>query len=313
MTLSTDMLSAFVQVAEHGSVSAAAQALGVSKSVVSKRVAQLEQAVRATLFARSTRRVALTPAGEAYLDFARNALRAVADADERLRDLRQELSGQIRLTAPVSWGQHVLAPLLPAFLARHPAIEIELQLADRLMDVAYERIDLALRMSATGLPDLVATPVARLDWVVCAAPAHLARAGAPAMPDDLTGHPCMAYWRERSDDAWLLRHEDGRQQTVRVQGRFHANNPEAVAQAALAGLGVALLPVYVCADALADGRLARLLPGWTPVTKFGTQITAVATPERLRLLRNRALLDHLREALGTGEGAEVTARRAPAP
>jgi DNA-binding transcriptional LysR family regulator len=300
MTLSTDMLAAFVQVAEHLSVSAAADALGVSKSVVSKRVAQLEQAVRATLFARSTRRVALTPAGEAYLDFARSALRAVADADERLRDLRQELSGQIRLTAPVSWGQHVLAPLLPAFLAQHPAIEIELLLADRLMDVAYERIDIALRMSAAGLPDLVATPVARLDWVVCAAPAHLARAGTPQQPDDLTGHPCMAYWRERSDDAWLLQHDGGERRTVRVQGRFHANNPEAVAQATLAGLGVALLPVYVCADALADGRLQRLLPGWTPVTKFGNQITAVATPERLRLGRNRALLEHLRQALGPG-------------
>ncbi|GCL64025.1 LysR family transcriptional regulator [Pseudaquabacterium pictum] len=301
MTLSTDMLAAFVQVAEHLSVSAAAQALGVSKSVVSKRVAQLEQAVRATLFARSTRRVALTPAGEAYLDFARNALRAVADADERLRDLRQELSGQIRLTAPISWGQHVLAPLLPAFLAQHPAIEIELLLADRLMDIAYERIDLALRMSATGLPDLVATPVARLDWVVCAAPAHLARAGTPATPADLPAHPCMSYWRERSDNAWVLRHATtGDQQTVWVQGRYHANNPEAVAQAAVAGLGVALLPLYVCADDLAAGRLQRLLPDWTPVTKFGDQITAVAAPDRMRLLRNRALLDHLRQRLAPG-------------
>jgi DNA-binding transcriptional LysR family regulator len=291
------MLAAFVQVAEHLSVSAAAQTLGVSKSVVSKRVAQLETAVRATLFARSTRRVALTPAGEAYLDFARNALRAVADADERLRDLRQELSGQIRITAPVSWGQHVLAPLLPAFLARHPAIEIELLLGDRLMDIAYERIDLALRMSATGLPDLVATPVARLDWVVCAAPAHLARAGTPMSPADLLAHPCMSYWRERADDAWVLQ-RDGRQETVRVQGRYHANNPEAVAQAALAGLGVALLPVYVCADDLSTGRLLRLLPGWTPVTKFGNQITAVAAPDRMRLLRNQALLNHLRATLG---------------
>ncbi len=293
------MLAAFVQVAEHLSVSAAAQALGVSKSVVSKRVAQLEQAVRATLFSRSTRRVALTPAGEAYLDFARNALRAVADADERLRDLRQELSGQIRITAPASWGQHVLAPLLPAFLAQHPAIEIELLLGDRLMDIAYERIDLALRMSTTGAPDLVATPVARLDWVVCAAPAHLARAGRPEAPADLVTHPCMSYWRERSDDAWVLQRDgDGARETVRVQGRYHANNPEAVAQAALAGLGVALLPVYVCQGALADGRLQRLLPSWTPLTKFGDRITAVATPERLRLLRNRALLDHLRAALG---------------
>jgi DNA-binding transcriptional LysR family regulator len=292
------MLAAFVQVAEHLSVSAAAQTLGVSKSVVSKRVAQLEQAVRATLFARSTRRVALTPAGEAYLDFARNALRAVADADERLRDLRQELSGQIRITAPVSWGQHVLAPLLPAFLAQHPAIEVELLLADRLMDIAYERIDLALRMSATGLPDLVATPVARLDWVVCAAPDYLAQAGSPGLPADLQAHHCMSYWRERSDNAWVLERADtADRQTVWVQGRYHANNPEAVAQAAVAGLGVALLPLYVCAGDLAAGRLHRLLPGWTPVTKFGNQITAVAAPDRMRLLRNRALLDHLRKQL----------------
>jgi DNA-binding transcriptional LysR family regulator len=292
------MLAAFVQVAEHLSVSAAAQALGVSKSVVSKRVAQLEQAVRATLFARSTRRVALTPAGEAYLDFARNALRAVADADERLRDLRQELSGQIRITAPVSWGQHVLAPLLPGFLAQHPAIEVELLLADRLMDIAYERIDLALRMSATGLPDLVATPVARLDWVVCAAPDYLARAGSPGLPADLQAHHCMSYWRERSDNAWVLERADtADRQTVWVQGRYHANNPEAVAQAAVAGLGVALLPLYVCVEDLAAGRLHRLLPGWTPVTKFGNQITAVAAPDRMRLLRNRALLDHLRKQL----------------
>jgi DNA-binding transcriptional LysR family regulator len=295
------MLAAFVQVAEHLSVSAAAQTLGVSKSVVSKRVAQLEQAVRATLFARSTRRVALTPAGEAYLDFARNALRAVADADERLRDLRQELSGQIRITAPVSWGQQVLAPLLPDFLARHPAIEIDLLLGDRLMDIAYERIDLALRMSATGLPDLVATPVARLDWVVCAAPAHLAHAGTPHAPADLQAHPCMSYWRERSDNAWVLQdNTSGVQQTVWVQGRYHANNPDAVAQAAVAGLGVALLPAYVCAADLAAGRLLRLLQGWTPVTKFGNQITAVAAPDRMRLLRNRALLDHLRRELAPG-------------
>ncbi len=295
------MLAAFVQVAEHLSVSAAAQALGVSKSVVSKRVAQLEQAVRATLFARSTRRVALTPAGEAYLDFARNALRAVADADERLRDLRQELSGQIRITAPVSWGQQVLAPLLPAFLARHPAIEIDLLLGDRLMDIAYERIDLALRMSATGLPDLVVTQVARLDWVVCAAPAYLARAGTPQAPADLQVHHCMSYWRERSDNAWVMQDIDsGVQQTVWVQGRYHANNPEAVAQAAVAGLGVALLPAYVCAADIAAGRLLRLLQAWTPVTKFGNQITAVATPDRMRLLRNQALLVHLCQQLASG-------------
>ena len=292
VTLSTDMLDAFVKVAEHLSVSGAAQDLGISKSVASKRVAQLEQAVRATLFSRSTRRVALTPAGEAYLDFARSALRAVADADERLRDLRNELSGRIRLTAPVSWGQQVLARLLPDFLLQHPAIEIELLLADRLMDLAYERIDIALRMSSAGASDLVCTPVAALDWVVCAAPAHLARCGVPATPQALVTHPCMSYWRENSDGAWQFT-RDGQSLTVRVQGRYHANHPEAVAGAALAGLGVALLPTYVCDDDLAAGRLQRLLSDWTPVTRFGNRITAVAAPERLRLTRNRALISYL--------------------
>jgi DNA-binding transcriptional LysR family regulator len=203
------------------------------------------------------------------------------------------LSGQIRLTAPVSWGQQVLARHLPPFLARHPAIELELQLSDRLMDIAHERIDIALRMTASAAPDLVVTPVARLEWVVCAAPAHLALFGHPETPAALVDHPCMSYWRESSDDAWQLRCGDDLQ-AVRVHSRYHANNPEAVAAAALAGLGVALLPSYVCSDDLDQGRLVRLLPGWTPVTKFGTQIIAVATPDRLRLLRNRALLEHLK-------------------
>jgi DNA-binding transcriptional LysR family regulator len=296
MNISTDVLTAFVKVAEHLSVSAAAADLGISKGVVSKRVAQLEEAVQAALFSRSTRRVALTPAGETYLEFARQALRAVADAGERLRDLRQDLSGQIRLTAPVSWGQKVLAGLLPEFLALHPAIEVELLLGDRLMDIAYERIDIALRMTVSTTPELAVTPVAKLDFVVCAAPAHLAAAGVPTAPADLVNHPCMSYWRESSDDAWRLERR-GQAQTVRVRGRYHANNPEAVACAALAGLGVAMLPLYVCVDDIAAGRLVRLLAEWTPITKFGTRIIAVAAPDRMRLARNRALLGFLQERL----------------
>jgi DNA-binding transcriptional LysR family regulator len=306
MTLSTDMLATFVKVADKLSVSAAANELDISKGVVSKRIAQLEQALSATLFSRSTRRIALTPAGETYLGFARQALHTLGDADERLRDLRQELSGQIRITAPGSWGQKVLAGLIPEFLARHPAIGIELQLNDRMMDIAFERIDIALRMTASATPDLVVTPVARLDWVVCAAPSHLASAGTPALPLDLKHHPCMSYWRESSDDAWQLVKGD-QTQTVRVHSRYHANNAEAVAQAALAGLGVALLPLYVCEDDLSAGRLVRLLPQWTPVTKYGSRITAVASPDRMVLLRNRALLEYLRERLAT------TGELAPTP
>ena len=294
MAISTDMLAAFVQVAEHLSVSAAALHLGTGKSVVSKRVAQLEAEVKATLFSRSTRRIALTAAGEAYLEFARRALVEVATAEERLRDLRTELTGQIRLTAPVSWGQHVLAKRLPEFMRQHPAITIELLLADRVMDIGYERIDIALRWTSTPPPELMAVPVAEVAWVIVAAPAYLEAAGVPGDPRDLAAHTCMAYWRESSDDAWTLVAGERRRQ-VSVHSRYHANNPEAVAHAALAGLGIAMLPLYLCADALADGRLVMVLPAWTPETKFGTGITAVAAPDRMRLTRNQVLLAFLRQ------------------
>ena len=297
MPLSTDMLAAFVKVAQTLSVSAAAADLGVGKSVVSKRIAQLEASVKATLFSRSTRRVALTPAGAAYLEFARRALGEVASAEEHLRGLRSEPTGMIRLTAPVSWGQHVLAKRLPEFLRLHPAIEIELLLADRMMDLAYERIDIGLRWTTATSPELACEPVAEVAWVVAAAPGYLARAGVPRLPQDLAAHPCMCYWRESSDDAWTLSAGERREQ-VRVRSRYHANNPEAVADAALAGLGVALLPRYLCDDALADGRLVALLAGWTPQTKFGTRITAVGAPERMRFARSQALLIFLRRQFG---------------
>lgn len=296
MSLSTDMLVAFVRVAEHLSVSAAAAELDVGKSVISKRVAQLEQAVRATLFSRSTRRIALTPAGEVYLDFARKALAAVDAADERLRTLRDELTGRIRLTAPFSWGERVLARLLPDFLAAHPGIEVELLLEDRVMDLAYEQIDIALRMTAAATPDLVTVPVAPLDWALCAAPAYLAGTTPPREPADLARHPCMSYWRERSDASWQLV-RDGRRTTVRVRGRLRANTAEAVVAAARAGLGIALLPLYACGDDLAAGRLQRLLPEWTPQTRFGQRIVAVAAPDRIRYSRNQALLRFLQQRL----------------
>lgn len=299
MSISTDMLAAFLKVAEHSSVSAAAAELDIGKSVVSKRVAQLEAAVKATLFSRTTRKVALTPAGEAYLEFARRALVEVNNAEERLRELRTELTGQIRLTAPVSWGHRVLAKRLPEFLRLHPSIEIELLLIDRMMDLARERIDIALRWtSATVAAGLTAVPVADIEWVLAAAPGYLAASGLPVDPQDLALHSCMCYWRESADDAWLLRAGSRREQ-VRVRGRYHANNAETVAEAALAGLGIALLPGYLCGEPLADGRLVRVLPAWTPETSFGTRIVAIATPERMRFKRNQVLLAFLRQQMGS--------------
>jgi DNA-binding transcriptional LysR family regulator len=299
--ISSNMLAAFVKVADCLSVSRAAAELGIGKSLVSKRVAQLEHALGATLFSRSTRRIVLTPAGEAYAGFARRALAEIAGGEERLRAMRSELSGRIRMTAAVSWGQRVLAKALPEFLRRHPGIEIDLQLTDRVMDVAYERIDLALRWSSEPVQELAAVPVAAVGWTLVASPAYLADAGDPAEPHELAGHAGLCYWRDASDDAWTLASAQATER-VHVHGRYHVDNPEAVVDAALAGLGVAMLPDYLCRDALADGQLVRVLAGWTPLTRFGTQITAVATPERLRLPRCQVLLAFLRDHLAPVAG-----------
>jgi DNA-binding transcriptional LysR family regulator len=134
--ISTDMLSAFLKVADTRNVSEAASALDVGKGLVSKRIAQLEEKLGTILFSRSTRKIALTPAGEAYVEFARRALNEIYGGMERMRSLRSELSGEVRVTAPVSWGQRVLAKHLPGFLRLHPALDIEFMLSDRVMDIA---------------------------------------------------------------------------------------------------------------------------------------------------------------------------------
>lgn len=294
MNISTDMLQAFVKVAERLSVSAAAVDLGVGKGVVSKRLAQLEGAVKATLLIRSSRRLALTPAGQVYLEFARRALAAVQLADEGLRSLRSEPTGQIRVTAPISWGQAALAKAIPDFLALYPEIEIELILQDRMLDIANDRIDIGLRMTANPAPELVSIPIARIDWVVCAAPRYIAIAGEPHVPADLEHHPCMNYWSALSDDAWHLR-RGGDDQVIRVRNRYRANNPDVIVDAVLTGLGLALLPRYCCEQAIHDGRLQAVLTDWSPITKYGNAITAVIAPDRVGFSRNQAFLRFLKQ------------------
>jgi DNA-binding transcriptional LysR family regulator len=263
------MLSAFVSVAHTLSVGRSAIELNVVKSVISKRIAQLERHLGVTLFSRSTRRIALTAAGEAYLEHAKNALAELAAGGEMMLSMRSELRGRIRLTSAVSWGQRVLCHLIPEFLKRHPDLEIDLVLADRLVDVAYERFDIALRWSASSsAKDLVATPVSEIDWMVTASPDYLAQWGQPEEPDELADRSCLFY-RGRSRDEWWSMSSESTQKRIKVQSRYHVDNPEAVYEACLQGLGIAQLPDYLCNASLEDGRLVRVLPEWVQHNRFG--------------------------------------------
>jgi len=301
--ISTDMLAAFLKVAECRSVSQAAVSLDVAKSLISKRIAQLEERLETTLFSRSTRKVALTPAGETYVEYAKRALAEVSDGMERVRSLRTELSGTLRLTAPVSWGQRVLAKHLPEFLKMHPSLEIDLMLNDRMMDMATERIDVALRWSSHSHHERHGTPLTEIKWFLTAAPAYIAQYGLPAEPVELNDHACLYYRRDNTDDHWTLQNKLAAKQStpssveVNVSGRYRVDNPEAVLESATAGMGIALLPDYLCVQAIEKGNLVKVLTPWTPLTKFGTQIVALCPPDRKKISRNQALIDYLQRAM----------------
>lgn len=301
--ISTDMLAAFLKVAECRSVSQAAVSLDVAKSLVSKRIAQLEERLETTLFSRSTRKVALTPAGETYVDYAKRALAEVADGMERVRSLRTELSGNLRLTAPVSWGQRVLAKHLPEFIKMHPSLEIDLMLNDRMMDMATERIDVALRWSSHSHHERHGTPLTEIKWYLTAAPAYIAKYGLPAEPVELNDHACLYYRRDNTDDHWTLQHNLAAKQSalrhveVNVGGRYRVDNPEVVLESATAGMGIALLPDYLCVQAIEKGILVKVLTHWTPLTKFGTHIVALCPPDRKKISRNQALIDYLQRSM----------------
>ena len=295
--ISSDMLMAFTKVAENLSVSKAALALSVGKSVVSKRIAQLETHLGATLFSRSTRHIALTAAGETYLEHAQQALLELSAGEERLTALRSDLKGRIRVTAPVSWGQRILCKKMPEFLRMHPGIELELVLSDRMMDLAYERMDVAFRWSSLqDSKELFMKSVSTIDWVLVCAPQYIAAHGEPSSPQELEEHLCLFYWREPSDDWWVLKSGD-QVSRVKVSGRYHVDSPDAVLEACLQGLGIALLPDYLCADAIGDQRLLKVLPQWIPQTRFGNQITLMSPPDRMRVRRNKVFIDFVVNAL----------------
>ncbi len=292
----SEMLSTFILVADRSSFTAAAAEAGTAKGVVSKRIVQLEAQLGHPLFRRTTRSVHLTPAGEMFLDTARKIMLELEAGTEALSSLRSEPSGPVRMTAPVSWGTEVLAKLVPRFLQEYPRIEVELILSDGLMDLAHERIDIALRMTVAPLPDQVAIPLADLERLLCATPKYIKSFGMPKSPSDLIRHSCLSYWTEPGRQSWYLVRRNEKK-TVPVVSRYRVNSPNAVKDAVMASIGVGLLPEYVCGRELQSGKLLRVLPDWRPETQFGTKIHAVGLPERMRLSRCQAMLKFLKDAL----------------
>ena len=268
-------MAVFARVVEAQSFTSAAAQLGMSRSAVSKAIAGLEDRLGARLLNRTTRRLALTEVGQAFYERCARIVAEAEDAELEVSRLQAAPRGILRLSAPVSFGILHLAPALPDFMKRYPELRVEIDLADRMVDLIEEGYDLAVRIGALPDSSLIARRLADNHMVVCAAPAYWQRRGRPREPRDLTGHACITYAYQRSPNEWPFAGPGGRF-SVRVDGPLLSNNGDLALIMALAGLGVvvaALLPLRVAPgrgparagsgrlDAAA-GRDPRRLPAW---------------------------------------------------
>lgn len=280
----------FVESVDAGSFTAAAERLELSKQFVSKRVSALEAGLGARLLIRTTRKLRVTELGLAYYERARGILQQVDDAEQMVASQVAEPRGLLRVAAPMSFGTMHLSPAIPDFLQRYPEVSLDLDLNDRRVDLISEGYDMALRIGKLEDSSMIARRLAPLDRVICASPAYLERHGEPASPEALRSHTCLLYGLNRSMEWDLVR--DGKALSVPVSGRLRVNNGELLRDAAIAGLGLAFLPTFIIAPALADGRLVSLLDAFRPPA---TSIYAVYPQHRQSSLLIRSLTDFLHD------------------
>jgi DNA-binding transcriptional LysR family regulator len=250
-------LALFVRTAESGSFSKAAREFGLSQPSASRSIAALERRLGVKLLIRTTRQVSATDAGEALLRRAREALLAVDDAENAARGA-DRLSGVLRIALPPGYGAWRIVPLLPAFLARHPLLKIDLMMSDRYENLIVEGADLALRIG--DLPDssFVARKLESARRLFIAAPSYLARRGAPARLADLARHDLIGGPGDIPDEAWIAR-RDGRTERQAVHPRIHARSAAGIVACASAGLGIANASLWMCSDALARGAVVEVM------------------------------------------------------
>ena len=287
-------MRAFARVAELGSFTRAADALGLSRAMVSTHVQRLEQGFGLRLLNRTTRKVAVTPAGADYLEHCRRVFAELAAADESLRQSRERPTGRLRVDVAGSFARHLLLPALPDFLARYPGIEVELRINERVVDLVKEGVDLAVRGGVIEDPQLVARQIARARWIFCASPAYLAARGRPQSIADFAQHALIGSTTAESTQprAWLF--PDGAIPPRLVFG-VTVNETEAVMLAAASGVGIAQTIDLMAARAIMDGRLQIVLPDCTVP---GPPISVVHTRAAERLARVRVFSEFLRSLMG---------------
>lgn len=292
--VSTEDLRFFSLLARQGSLAAAARALRVTPSAVTQRLQALEARLGVRLLDRSTRRAVPTSEGELLLEEAEALLVRVDALADRLRERAGRVSGELRVVAPFGFGRRHVAPLIGEFRDRNPQLQASLVLSERPARATDDRFDVALHVGAMKDSSMIAFPLAANGRVACASPEYLARAGKPRHPRDLAAHRCLVI-RENDEDVTVWRFHRGAQAiTVRVDPALTSNDGEVVRDWALAGRGIAVRSEWDVAPLVAEGRLARVLPGYALPE---APVVALVPARRGLSARSRAFIDFLRERL----------------
>lgn len=288
-------MTAFVRAVETGSFSAAARHLALTPSALSKLVTRLEDRLGTRLLQRTTRRLQLTPEGEAFFNRVRPILSAMDEAEAEVSAAGASPRGRLRLHCGSAFGMHQLAPAMPRFLARYPEIELDITINDQPPTLGEDNIDLAIRIGVLDESSMVARRICNLERVICAAPSYLERCGTPRTPDDLQQHNCLWITSLPALRRWPFDTDDGIR-VVHISGNVVANNAETVLQLAVAGVGITRLTDVMVGEALRRGDLVPILADWhhvEPVPLFATYPSGRHLSPKVR-----AMVDFLVEEFG---------------
>lgn len=291
-------MAVFVRAADTGSFAGAGKGLGMTAQMVGKHVRALEDRLGVTLLQRSTRRQSLTEAGRLFYDRCRAVLAEVEAADALMEAIGSAPQGRLRISAPVGFGACRLAPILTGFMARHPAITVELNLTDRFVDLVDEGFDAVLRLGPIADTSLVARELSRHEQLACAAPSYLAARGTPETPAELTEHTCLGFTNASGLPYldWVFS-KDGVPHSIRIQSHLQVNDGRVLAQMAVAGGGIVLQPEAVLREHLDAGTLVPVLTGYDAPSR---PMLLLFNGGRAPAPKLRAFIDHIAAALPTG-------------
>ncbi|HEX2530188.1 MAG TPA: LysR family transcriptional regulator [Burkholderiaceae bacterium] len=285
-------ISTFVEVIAKGSLSAAARAEGIAPAMIGRRLDALEERLGVKLLQRTTRKLALTNEGVAFLEDCQRILAELEEAEAAVSERSAKASGHLSVSAPAGFGRQHVAPLMPSFLAEHRKLTLTLNLNDRVVDLIGEGIDVAIRIATLSDSSLIGVKLADNKRVVVASPAYLQRHGVPTSLDDLAHHNCLAISSEGSQRGWTFR-QNGKNITLKVSGNMVCNDGQVLHDWALAGKGLAWRSMWEVGTEIESGKLVTVLDEFAAP---GNDIYAVFPQRRHLPLRIRALVDFLRRA-----------------